>query len=141
MRIVRGYAGLAPMALALSMGFTAAPALADDPLDATMTPEALARDREQIRRLNADQLAYVQQRDTQYAQGWREYAGASRADAGRADARQNDTRAPAASSSQRDYAQAQREYAAAQREYQRDLAQWREDVAACRAGYYEHCAR
>ena len=37
MRIVRGYAVLAPMALALSIGLPAAPAMADDPLDATMT--------------------------------------------------------------------------------------------------------
>lgn len=106
MRIVRGYAVLAPMALALSMGLAAVPALADEARDPAMTPEALARDREQIRRLNADQLAYVQQRDTQYAQGWRAYAGAKEAS----------TSAPATSSSQRDYAQAQRDYGQAQRD-------------------------
>ena len=36
-----------------------------------MSKEALARDKAEIRRLNNEQLRYVQQRDAEYAKGWR----------------------------------------------------------------------
>ncbi len=64
-------------ALALAAALSTAPALADDPNDPAMrTTEARARDRAIIRQLNLQQLAYVQQRDAQYAQGWKAYRDA-----------------------------------------------------------------
>ncbi len=107
----------------------AAPALADDPRDPAMTPEAVARDRETIRRLNRDQLDYVRQRDAGYAQGWRDHAGAS------GDTYRSDTY----TSDRRDYAAARADYTEQRRRYEADMRAWREDVAACRAGYYAHC--
>lgn len=89
-----------------------------------MTPEAIARDRATIRRMNNEQLAYVQKRDAQYAQGWDDYAEAN--GRGRTSSRRNS---------------AQSDYAEARRDYERRLAEWREDVSACRAGYYDRCAR
>lgn len=37
----------------------------------SMSKEALARDKAEIRRLNREQLRYVQKRDAEYAKGWR----------------------------------------------------------------------
>lgn len=122
MRDLRGFSVLAPIALALSFGALTTSAMADDPRDPTMTPEAIARDRETIRRLNNEQLAYVRERDAQYAQGWRDYAAAN----GRGSV---------------DKSPSQRAYADARRDYERRLAEWRKDVAACRAGDYDRCAR
>ncbi|WP_232308212.1 hypothetical protein [Tsuneonella dongtanensis] len=58
-------------ALALAVvAVTAAPALADDPNDPTMrSAAAKARDRAIIKRLNQEQLRYVQQRDARLAAG------------------------------------------------------------------------
>ncbi|WP_395331344.1 hypothetical protein WBP06_01980 [Novosphingobium sp. BL-8H] len=99
------------------------PALADDPHDPTMTPDAVARDRAIIRKLNQDQLAYVRKRDAQYAEGWKSYRGQR----GNDDRGDDDGRADA------------RNYAQARRQYKADLAKWRRDVAACRAGDYSRC--
>lgn len=68
-----------------------------------------------IRQLNRDELARVQKRDANYAQGWRAYrdSGASGSDA--------------------------REYANARADYQRQMADWRYAVAACRDGRVEYC--
>lgn len=119
------------VALSLVAGF-AAPVLADDPRDPSMTPDAVARDAATIRRLNREQLDYVRRRDAGYAQGWRDY------DTARAhpDADQGDYAAD-----RRDYDAARADYAQERRRYEHDMREWREDVAACRAGYYEHCAR
>ncbi|KMS54833.1 hypothetical protein V474_17330 [Novosphingobium barchaimii LL02] len=108
----------------------AAPALADDPRDPAMTPEAIARDRETIRRLNRAQLDHVQQRDAGYAKGWRDHA------AGRATRDHEDAGYTA---DRQDYASARADYARELREYDRAMAEWRRDVDACRAGYYERC--
>lgn len=114
-----------------------APALADDPHDPAMTPDAIARDAATIRRLNREQYDYVRQRDEGYAQGWRDYEGARRgarnADAGYADDLTD------YSAQRRDYDEARADYAQQRRQYERDLRQWRADSAACRAGYYERC--
>ncbi len=109
----------------------ASPALADDPRDPTMTPEAIARDRAIIRKLNQDQLAYVRQRDAQYAKGWKAYRQSGDDDG---DFEEGDY-----PSGRADYARQSRDYAQARRDYEADLAQWRRDVAACRAGNYSRC--
>lgn len=119
------------VALSLVVGM-AAPVLADDPRDPTMTPEAIARDAATIRRMNRDQLDYVRQRDAGYAQGWRDYDSAR----GRRDVEDEGYAAD-----RRDYDTARADYAEERRRYEREMREWREDVAACRAGYYEHCAR
>ena len=72
---------------------------------------ARARDAAIIRRLNQEQLAFVQNRDAQYAQGWRAYREGPRV-------------APAQ-----------------QAEYAREMVTWRHAVAQCRAGHYEYCMR
>lgn len=124
------------VALSLVAGI-AAPVFADDPRDPTMTPEAIARDAATIRRLNREQLDYVRQRDAGYAQGWRDYDTArSRRDV---DADYRDEGEYAAN--RRDYDAARADYARDRRRYDREMREWREDVAACRAGYYEHCAQ
>jgi hypothetical protein len=58
-------------ALALAVAaVVATPSLADDPNDPTMrSAAARARDAAIIRKLNQDQLRYVQQRDAKYAAG------------------------------------------------------------------------
>lgn len=109
----------------------AAPALADDPRDPHMTPEAIARDSATIRRLNREQLDYVQRRDAGYAQGWRDHA-----DAGRLE-RESETQGYAAE--QRDYVAMRAQYAEQRRRYEAEMRNWRQDVADCRAGYYERC--
>lgn len=129
MRELRVLAALAPVALIVAAPFVSTAALADDPKDPSMASRtARERDRAIIRKLNQDQLAYVRQRDARYAEGWDAYrrahgeSGSRRAereDADYSDARHSDARG----------------------EYEEAMAQWREDVAACRAGYYEHCAR
>lgn len=121
-------------ALAILTAVPGAVALADDPRDPTMTPEAIARDRAIIRRLNREQAAYVQQRDARYAQGWRDYAAAH----GRRDAQDEED---GYADDRRDYAEARADYAEQRRAYEREMREWRADVAACRAGYYERCER
>ncbi|WP_395390924.1 hypothetical protein WBP07_10180 [Novosphingobium sp. BL-8A] len=112
---------LALSAPAFACGILAAgPAHADDPSDPTMTPQAIARDRAIIRKLNQDQLASVRKRDAQYAEGWKAYKGQRGEERGGDD------------SDARNYAEARRQYDA-------DLARWRRDVAACRAGDYSRC--
>lgn len=135
MRVLRKIRAGAAACLALAC---VAPALADDPRDPSMTPEAIARDAATIRRLNQDQLAYVRQRDAGYAQGWRDHAGTGDAGDGyTADPYQAGRRSYA--DSRADYAAQRRDYAEQRREYDRQMREWRQDVAACRAGYYEHC--
>lgn len=109
----------------------ASPALADNPHDPTMTPEAIARDRAIIRKLNQDQLAYVRQRDARYAKGWQDYRQSRGSDDDEGDYE----------AGRSDYARQSRSYAQARRDYEADLAQWRRDVAACRAGNYSRCER
>lgn len=116
-------------ALVLVTGMASAPAFADDPNDPAMaTRAAREQDRAIIKQLNEDQLAYVRERDARYAQGWEAYRRAQGARSSREDTAYENSRSNNA------YAEARNDYAAA-------LAQWRRDVAACRAGYYEHCAR
>jgi len=120
--------GTRTLVCALVLGAFVAPiaAMADDPRDPTMTPEAIARDRAIIKRLNEQQLAHVRQRDAGYQQGWKAYRnrGADNADYAR---RRNS------------YEAAQRSYAAKRSQYERDMAEWRRNVAACRAGNYSAC--
>lgn len=104
------------------------PAHADDPRDPTMTPEAIARDRATIRRLNREQLNYVQRRDAAYAEGWRQHDDARRGS--------TDQSYPAG---QRNYAGMHADYARERRRYEAKMRQWRQDVAACRAGHYDRC--
>lgn len=103
------------------------PALADDPKDPTMmTPEAIARDREMIRKLNEDMLRQVTERDAKFAQNRREYRDLPRKQA----------------EYERRYAEYEREqvrYAADRRRHDQAMADWRADVAACRAGQYSRC--
>lgn len=125
MRVLRF---LPALGAAISMMAICAPARADDPHE-RMTPEQLEQDRATIRRLNREQLEYVQRRDAGYAQGWRQASG--------------DEPAPAshARSAETHRAATENDYADQRREYEQAMADWREDVAACRAGYYEYCAR
>ncbi|MDE2404151.1 MAG: hypothetical protein KGM17_05480 [Sphingomonadales bacterium] len=91
-------------------------ARADDPNDPAMRdPRMRAWDREQIRRLNRSELAYVQQRDAGYAEGWRRWREQGGGVAANAD------------------------YARERARYERDMAAWRRAVAACRAGDYDAC--
>ncbi|MEE4450672.1 hypothetical protein [Novosphingobium resinovorum] len=130
MRVSRLSRAVAPAAMLASLA-CASPTLADDPRDPTMTPDAIARDRAAIRKLNRDQIDYVQRRDAGYAQGWRDH------DAARRD--RDDDQAYA--DGQRDYAAMREDYARQRRDYERALDDWRGDVNACRAGYYERCDR
>ena len=99
-------------ALALGLGLAPGAAMADDPHDPSMrSAAARARDAAIIRRLNQEQLAYVQNRDAQYAEGWRAYREGPRV-------------APAR-----------------QAQYEREMAAWRRAVARCNAGYTEYCTR
>lgn len=102
------------LACALALGIALVPtaASADDPRDPSMrSAEARARDKAIIKRLNQEQLAYVRQRDAQYAEGWREHREGPRINASR------------------------------QAQYEREMAAWRRAVAKCRAGDREFCAR
>lgn len=138
MRVWRNL-GVAAAVLAAAWGGTA---LADDPRDPAMTPDAIARDAATIRRLNRDQLAYVRQRDAGYAQGWRDNAAARSDDADEGyTADSYDAGRRSYADSRADYAAERRDYAEQRREYDRQMREWRQDVAACRAGYYEHCDR
>ena len=70
---------IVPPALAIgaavlaALAMPAAPALACNPDDCYkgMSKEDLARDSAETRRLNLQQKRYVDQRDAQYAKGWR----------------------------------------------------------------------
>ncbi|KHK93127.1 hypothetical protein [Novosphingobium malaysiense] len=109
-------------ALAFVTGLASAPVSADDPKDPAMaTRAARERDRAIIRQLNRDQAAYVQRRDAEYAKGWAAYRRAQ--------------------TGEREHREDQRAYAEARSDYEAAMADWRRDVDACRAGYYEHCAR
>ena len=105
------------VAAALCVGLVPAVAWADDPNDVAMrNAEARARDAAGVRRLNREQLAYVQQRDAGYAEGWRA------------------SREPRA-----EYRADNDSYARERARYERELAEWRRAVAACRAGDYDAC--
>ena len=102
------------LACALALGIALVPvaASADDPRDPSMrSAEARARDKAIIKRLNQEQLAYVERRDARYAGGWRAWRNGPQVNAAR------------------------------QAQYERDMAAWRRAVAKCRAGYREYCAR
>lgn len=126
MRFARLHKASMTLAMGIAVLATSAPAIADDPYDRTMTPEAIARDREEIRRLNRNQLKYVQKRDAEYAKGWRAYEDQN--------GRQNN-------SNRSSYEASQSDYARQRQQYERDMQQWRRDVAACRSGNYAYCAR
>lgn len=114
-------------ALALATALLPVSALADDPHDPTMrSAAARARDHAIIRRLNQNELAYVQQRDARDAEGWRNYRsrGANSEDYARRRA---------------DYERTNQRYAEDQNHYQRQMSAWRRAVAACRAGVYSAC--
>ena len=58
-------------AILIALSANSVPALADDPKDPAMqSREARERDAAEIRRLNREQLRYVQRRDAEYAKGW-----------------------------------------------------------------------
>ncbi|MCJ2178872.1 hypothetical protein [Novosphingobium album (ex Hu et al. 2023)] len=124
MRVSHFAPALCALAFAAALGsaaFVSTPARADDPKDPSMrTAEARARDKAIIKKLNEDQLAYVRKRDAEYAKGWNAYREAQSGNHYEAD---------------------QRAYEDAHRDYESAMASWRNDVAACRAGYYERCAR
>jgi len=87
---------------------------------------ARTHDREQIRRLNVEELARVRARDAQFAEGW----AASRAtnqtagtDAGRTG----------------DYEVAMSDYRRDRARYDQQMVEWRRAVAACAAGDYFAC--
>ncbi|HEY6870970.1 MAG TPA: hypothetical protein VI199_14540 [Novosphingobium sp.] len=102
----------------LAVALAPAVARADDPNDPAMRSRtARERDRQQIRQMNRNQLAYVQRRDAGYARDWAAWKD-SRGDAGSYD---------------RDG------YARQRAQYERDMAAWRRQVAACRAGDYSAC--
>lgn len=116
------------MAGALALGVCsggASAARADDPNDPSMrNPANRARDKAIIRDLNLGQLAYVERRDAEYAEGWkawREYNG--REYKGRRGGDGAD------------------DYTSARARYQRDMAAWRRAVSLCEAGRYEYCDR
>lgn len=99
-------------AMALGFAVVSTTAMADDPNDRSMrNPANRARDAAIIKRLNQEQLAYVQNRDAHYAQGWRDYRNGPRV-------------APEQ-----------------QARYDREMAAWRRAVTRCQAGYYDYCAR
>lgn len=105
---IRLFAG----ALALGVALVPTAASAEDPHDPSMrSAAARARDAAIIRRLNHEQLAFVQNRDAQYAQGWRAYREGPRVEPAR------------------------------QARYEREMADWRRAVMKCNAGYYEYCSR
>ena len=115
--MIRKAALITPAMLLTAMaGFgTLAPslALACNPDDCGgLSREELKRDRAEIRRLNREQLRYVQRRDAEYARGW---------DATR---RHQDDLAT---------------YEAERAEYERRMAQWREAIRRCEAGDYRYC--
>ena len=94
---------------------SASPALACNPDDCKgLSAEELARDRAEIRRLNREQLRYVQRRDAEYSRGW---------------------------DAQRQHADDMRAYEQDRAEYERRMAQWREAVRRCRAGDWRYCDR
>jgi len=115
-------------ALALGLMLVPAAAMADDPNDPAMRDAgARARDHATIQRLNRQQLAYVQQRDAGYAEGWRDWREARGGKAAYSRGRGHDADS------------AQGNYARERARYERDMAQWRRAVAACRAGDYSAC--
>lgn len=117
-------------ALALAALLVPSAAMADDPNDPDMRdPRNRARDREIIRQMNLDQLAFVRERDARYAAGWEAY----RAEKNGAGANAAYARARAANDRQH------AEYDRVQAKHEQDMAAWRRAVALCRAGHYEHC--
>lgn len=102
-------------------------ALADNPRDPTMTPEAIARDREIIRKMNLDQLAYVRDRDARYASSWRNYAGA-RPGSQPAEAGDYAARSQA-------YAREMERYRQDRERYDQAMAQWEQERSDCPPGY------
>lgn len=104
--------GIAGAFALVAIVVAAAPAMADDPNDPAMrSAAAKARDRAIIKRMNQDQLRYVQQRDAEYTGGWAAYRNAPRENARR------------------------------QAEYEREMARWRHAVRMCESGRHEYCAR
>ncbi len=89
-------------------------ALACNPDDCSgLSSEELARDRAEIRRLNREQLRYVQRRDAGYSRGW---------------------------DAQREHSKTMSAYERERAEYERRMAQWREAVRRCNAGDLRYCA-
>lgn len=102
-------------ALALGIAMIATSASADNPRDPAMRSQAArARDAAIIRGLNSRELARVQARDAQYAQGWSDYRAGSAAG----------TYTPET----------------ARAENARRQAEWRDAVARCEAGDRAYCA-
>lgn len=117
-------------ALASVAVLLAVPAAADDPKDPTMrSAAARARDREQIRQLNLAQLAYVRQRDAQYAAGW----AAARA------GRESTSEERAYAARVREHRRAVADHASAEADYERQMAAWRAQVNACQSGDLSAC--
>ncbi len=100
-------------ATALGFGAAPAPALACNPDDCgRMSREELARDAAEIRRLNREQLRYVQRRDAEYSRGW---------------------------DAQTTHAQDMTAYERERAEYERRMAAWRDAVRRCNAGDRRYC--
>ncbi|MCB2080390.1 MAG: hypothetical protein KDE55_22200 [Novosphingobium sp.] len=107
------------------------PAFADDPKDPDMqSAEAVERDREGVRQINLDMLAYVRERDARYAESWQ--AGQRAQEEYRYTQQRYQERLA-------EYEQERARYAEDRRRYEANMAQWRDNVAACRAGDREAC--
>lgn len=79
-----------------------------------LSAEELRRDRAEIRRLNREQLRYVERRDAEYARGWE---------------------------ARRQHQDDLTTYDNARADYERRMAQWREAVRRCQAGDWRYCDR
>lgn len=115
--MIRTAALLAPVTLLAGVAgvgtLAPSPALACNPDDCEeLDSEERKRDRAEIRRLNREQLRYVQRRDAEYARGWE------------ATRRHQDELAA---------------YEAERAEYERRMAAWREAVRRCEAGDWRYC--
>ena len=116
MRFLPVFASAAVVTLGLGLAVPA-PALAVsgacDPEECEELPKVdRERDRAEIRRLNREQLRYVQRRDAEYARGW---------------------------DATRRHADEMAAYEAQRAEYERRMAAWREAVRRCEAGDYRYC--
>ncbi|EAQ30538.1 hypothetical protein NAP1_07160 [Erythrobacter sp. NAP1] len=110
----------APLAATAALVITALAASAPAPAYACSDPddckglsrEELARDRAEIRRLNREQLRYVERRDAEYARGWEAYDR---------------------------HAQDMDDYERSRADYERRMREWREAVRRCRGGDWRYC--
>ncbi|MGE3690947.1 MAG: hypothetical protein AB7F98_06165 [Novosphingobium sp.] len=106
--------------------------------EAPSTPEELEADRAYIRSLNLRQLAFVQQRDAQWA---RQREADREAQQEYEVAYSDYVRNRAEFLHKRNaYQSEMNRYSEQRRSYEMKMEAWRRDVAACRAGHIEACA-